>query len=143
MNNKQPSGISFTLPENDTPSIEILADGTFKVNGRTVGRDADVFHAAIKFFGAVEAWKEVAKEGFPEVDEPVWYYIEDLGVSYGKYLGEGVYTGMRGFKYSNVTHWMPAPAAPERYMPEEEPEFEDGPEFEGWEERSNGKNITK
>ena len=114
-----PSGISFTLPGNEIPSMEILSDGSFKVNGRKVGKDADLFHAAVKFFGAVEDWKTVEDCGHPEQDLPVWFYCEHLGVSYGRFA-DPIYISTMGNVMSaeKVTHWIEAPDVPVRYMDE-------------------------
>lgn len=111
--------IKFTLPGEAVPSIEICEDGTFNVNGRKVGKDSELFHAAIKFFGAVEDWKNVENDGYPEVDQSVWFYECNIGVQYGKYTGGDSFSSTLGFSHRGISHWMLAPEAPIRYMEED------------------------
>jgi hypothetical protein len=122
----QINAFSFCLKSRpDDPSIEITNEGVFKVNGRVVTRDAQIYLSMVEFLQAGidekigQKWNVVVEVGHPEEDESVWYYFEETGVNYGRYVGDHTYAGRRGFLYNDVSHWMVAPEAPLRFMPEE------------------------
>lgn len=65
-----------------------------------------------------QQWIKVEDE-LPEVDTPVWYFFDMVGVWDGKYLGISdweepfddikvhVFGGTHGALSDDVTHWMP------------------------------------
>jgi len=111
------NAFSFCLKDAETAALEISSEGIFRVNGRVVTRDAEIYHSLVQFFSdSIEQkqgklWNVVADAGHPALSTIVWYYTADGFVNYGMYLGDNEYSGIYG-GHSNVTHWMMAPPTP-------------------------------
>lgn len=102
--------------------LEVEVQAPWALNYYDAGVKSGKVGPAQATFSFANQWMDI-NDHVPEIDQEVLYYFESTGVSLGVYNGVDdqnpdfgncghVFSSRDGFLTGDVTHWMPAPEAP-------------------------------